>query len=516
MISQHLPVLQVVIPLIFAPLCVLIRRHNLVWGVVLLTCWVSFAIATLLLQQVLNSGEIIYAIGGWEAPWGIEYRLDILNAFVLIIITGIASIVITFARESVHKEISEDRIYLFYTAFLLHLTGLCGVVITGDAFNIFVFIEIASLSSYAMISAGRERQALLAAYRYLILGTVGATFILIGIGLLYVMTGTLNIADMAVRIQDVDSTRTIVTAFAFFTVGVCIKFGLFPLHYWLPNAYTYAPSVVSAFLSGTTSKVFIYVLLRFLFTIFGAEYAFDLMLIDRVLMVAALLAIFSGSIAAIYQDNIKKMLAYSSIAQIGYMILGISLVSMTGLMAGILHLFNHALIKTALFMIVGCFFFRFDSVSLKDLKGVGRQMPWMTMAFVIGGLSLIGTPLTVGFISKWYLIVAALEKDWWWLAVLILLGSILAVIYIWKVVEVIYFQSASADASGMAHRTANNSGLAHRDSQSNSEALKFKEAPLSMLVPVWVIIFANIYFGVNASFTTDIAQQVAVYLMGGQ
>lgn len=494
MISQHLPVLQVVVPLLFAPICVLLRRHNLVWGVVLLCCWASFVIATLLLQQVLTSGEIIYAIGGWNAPWGIEYRVDIINAFVLLIITGIASIVITFARESVHKEISEDRIYLFYTAFLLHLTGLCGVVITGDAFNIFVFIEIASLSSYAMISAGRDRRALLAAFRYLILGTVGATFILIAIGLMYVMTGTLNIADMAERIRDVQDTRTIVSAFAFFTVGVCIKFGLFPLHYWLPNAYTYAPSIVSAFLSGTTSKVFIYILLRFLFTIFGAEYAFDTMHLDIILMVAALLAIFSGSIAAIYQDNIKKILAYSSIAQIGYMVLGISLVSVTGLMASILHLFNHALIKTALFMSVACFFFRFDSVSLKDLKGVGRQMPWTTMAFVIGGLSLIGTPLTVGFISKWYLIVAALEKDWWWMAALILLGSILAVIYIWKVVEVIYFQSAEAD----------------------SQPVKYKEAPLSMLIPVWVIIFANIYFGVNASIVTDISQQAAVYLIGGQ
>jgi multicomponent Na+:H+ antiporter subunit D len=144
-------------------------------------------------------------------------------------------------------------------------------------------------------------------------------------------------------------------------------------------------------------------------------------------------------------------------------------------------------------MTVACFFFRFDSVSLKDLKGVGRQMPWTTMAFVIGGLSLIGTPLTVGFISKWYLIVAALEKDWWWLAALILLGSILAVIYIWKVVEVIYFQSVTEE-----------------------QPVKFKEAPLSMLIPVWVIIFANIYFGVNASLTTGIAQQAAVFLMGGQ
>jgi multicomponent Na+:H+ antiporter subunit D len=173
-------------------------------------------------------------------------------------------------------------------------------------------------------------------------------------------------------------------------------------------------------------------------------------------------------------------------------------------MAGILHLFNHALIKTALFMVVACFFFRFDSVSLKDLKGAGRQLPFTMMAFVIGGLSLIGTPLTVGFISKWYLILAALERGWWWLAVLVLLGSLLAVIYIWKVVEVLYFQTSTANTSGTAHRDA------------DSQSIKIKEVPLSLLLPVWVIIFANIYFGVNALLTTGIARQSAVYLLGGQ
>ena len=248
-------------------------------------------------------------MGAVAATLAIEYRLDILNACVLLIITGIASVVMSFARESVLKEIAEDRIYLFYTAFLLNLTGLCGVVITGDAFNMFVFIEIASLSSYAMISASQQRQSLLAAYRYLILGTVGATFILISVGLLYAMTGTLNIADLAVRIKEVESTRTIITAFEFFTVGVCIKFGLFPLHYWLPNAYNYALSVASEFLLGTTSKVFIYVLLSFFFTIFVVEFVFVLILLDCVLLVVTLLSIFVVSLAAIFQNYIKKMFA---------------------------------------------------------------------------------------------------------------------------------------------------------------------------------------------------------------
>ena len=451
--------------------------------------WTNFVIACFLLTQVRTEGEIIYAIGGWVAPWGIEYRLDMLNAFVLLIISGIAAITMTAARESILKEIAEDRIYLFYTAFLLNLAGLSGVIVTGDVFNVFVFVEIASLSSYAMISASRQKQSLLAAYRYLILGTVGATFILISVGLLYAMTGSLNIADIAVRIRQVDDTRTIATALAFFTVGVSIKFGLFPLHYWLPNAYTYAPSMVSAFLAGTTSKVFIYVLLRFLFTIFGTAYVFDTMLLDRILITASILAIFSGSLAAIYQDNVKKLLAYSSIAQIGYMVLGISLVSVTGLMAGILHLFNHALMKTALFMVVACFMLRVDSMSLKSLRGVGRQMPLTAMAFVIGGFSLIGVPLTVGFISKWYLVLAALQLGWWWLVVIILVGSLLAVIYVWKVVETLFFHGNEAKLP------------------------QPKEAPWSLLLPVWIIILANIYFGVDTTLTTGTARQAAELLL---
>lgn len=486
---QHLPVLQVVLPLLFAPLCVMANRNTLAWYIVLLISWATLIISVLLLRQVMSSGEISYAIGGWLPPWGIEYRIDLLNSFILLIINSIAAVVITYSRDSIYKEIKKDKVYLFYTIFLLHLAGLNGVVVTGDAFNMFVFIEIASLSCYAMISISQQRSALLAAYRYLIFGTIGATFILISVGLLYVMTGTLNIADMAERLTTVQDSRTIATALAFFTVGVCLKFGLFPLHYWLPDAYTYAPSVVSALLSGTTSKVFIYVLLRFLFSLFGVQYAFDVMQLDHIFMVIAVLAIIIGSLAAVYQHNIKKILAYSSIAQIGYMVLGISLASAAGLAASLLHLFNHALIKTALFMSVGCLFFRYGSVSLKDLQGAGRAAPFTMLAFVIAGLSLIGIPLTAGFISKWALVTASLEQ-FWWLTIPILIASLIAVIYIWKVVEVLYFQ-----------RTG------------DEQSIQFSEAPLSMLLPLWAIVLANVYFGIDSTLTNGIAQQVATLLM---
>ena len=448
--------------------------------------------ALALLYKALSGEVMLYTLGGWVAPWGIEYRVDIANAFILVLITAIVAIVTPFARCSIGKEVARERTYLFYALWLLHLAGLCGVVVTGDAFNLFVFIEIASLSSYALIASGHKRRALMSSYRYLMIGTVGATFILIGIGLLYAMTGTLNIADLAARLRliegGMDGSETIATAFAFLTVGLCIKCGIFPLHYWLPGAYTHAPSAVSALLAGTTSKVFIYVLIRFLFTLFGDDYAFGLMLLDRVLMIAAILAIISGSLLAIYADDAKQLLAYSSVAQIGYMVLGISLVSVAGLTASFVHLLNHALIKTALFMVVACYFFRVGSNRLEDLRGIGRQMPLTSVMLVIGGLSLIGVPATAGFISKWYLVSAALAYNVW-LAALVLASSLLAVIYIGKFLEVVY-------------------------SRVEKDTTTVQDAPLSLLLPTCLIIFANVYFGFDTRWTAQLADQVAAYLFG--
>jgi multicomponent Na+:H+ antiporter subunit D len=490
-IRQHLPALQVVIPLLSAPLCLLLNKPRVAWALSLVASWLALIIAIALLQQVLSTGTLSYELGGWAAPWGIEYRVDPVNAFVLLIVASIGAVLMPFALRSVAREIPAERHALFYTAYLLCLAGLLGIAITGDAFNLFVFLEISSLSSYIMISLGRDRRALTAAYQYLIMGTIGATFILIGVGLLYMMTGTLNMLDLAQRIPSVADTRTVRVALAFLTVGISLKLALFPLHLWLPNAYTYAPSVVTAFLAATATKVAVYMLLRFLFTVFGAALSFEEMLVHAILLPLALVAVFSASIVAIYQDNLKRMLAYSSVAQIGYMILGISFTSVTGLTAAILHLFNHALMKGALFLALGCVVYQLGSVRLADIAGLGRRMPWTFAAIVVGGLSLIGVPLTVGFISKWYLVLAALEGGLWWVAVLVLLGSLLAVAYIWRVVEVAFFEPAPKGTP------------------------RYQEAPLSLLIPTWILIGANVYFGVNAELTVGVARRAAEWLIGG-
>ena len=490
MITIHLPALQVVLPLLAAPVCALLRRGTVAWSIALVVSWGALVIALLLLAQVLNQGTLSYVMGGWAAPWGIEYRVDLINAFILLIVAAIGAVVILYGRNSVEQEVPPEKQALFYTTYLLCLTGLLGITITGDAFNVFVFLEISSLSTYALISMGKDRRALTAAYQYLIMGTIGATFILIGIGLLYVMTGTLNMADLAQRIPAVAGTRTVRAAFAFLTVGISLKLALFPLHLWLPNAYAYSPSVVTAFLAATATKVAVYVLLRTFFTIFGAEFSFDTMQLDFILIPLALIGIFTTSVVAIFQTNVKRMLAYSSVAQIGYMILGIGLVSVTGLTGGIAHLFNHALMKGALFMALGCVCFRIGVARIERMAGLGRTMPWTMAAFVIGGLSLVGVPLTAGFISKWYLILGALERGWWPVALLVLITSLLAVVYIWRVVETAYFQPAP-------------------------QTQGVREAPLALLIPTWMLALANVYFGIDTSLNAGVARQAALSLLGG-
>jgi multicomponent Na+:H+ antiporter subunit D len=477
-----------------APVCALLRNRVLAWAWAVLVCGASFAISWMLVARVLEKGTIIYTLGNWPRPVGIEYRIDAVNAFVLLVVTGLATVVMLYAKRSVDQEIPAEKHHYFYAAFILCMTGLLGITATGDAFNVFVFLEISSLSTYTLIALGRSRRALTASFQYLVMGTIGGTFILIAIGLLYMKTGTLNMADMANIIQSNFATlshdRVILAGFAFLTVGISIKLAFFPLHFWLPNAYTYAPSIVTAFVAATATKVSFYMLLRFYFTIFKLKFV-EQMQAEVILIPLAVLAIFVASTVAIFQTNIKRMLAFSSLAQIGYMVMGMALLTTEGLTAGLVHLANHALMKGALFLALGCVMYRIGSVHLDDMRGIGKRMPLTMFAFVLGGLSLIGVPLTVGFISKWALITAILKKGLWPIAILLLISSLLAVVYIWRVVEVAYLQDPPEDAAPI------------------------KEAPLSMLVPTWILIIATLYFGMSTKVTLGIAAKAAKLLIAG-
>ncbi len=487
---EHLPILQVILPLMAAPACIVLDRPRLVWGFTLAVGVATLAISIALLQMVTESGPISYELGGWDAPWGIEYRIDLLSAYVLLIVSALNLVALLPAYQSVAQEVGEPRQVYFYALHLLCFAGLLGIVATGDAFNVFVFLEISSLSTYALVALGQNRRSVWAAYQYLIIGTIGASFFLIGIGLLYAVSGTLNMLDLATRIAELGDSKVVLAALVFIVVGICIKLALFPLHVWLPNAYAYAPSIVTVFVAATATKVAIYLLIRFIYTVFIGGYPESALPLQFAFIVLGVAGIFIASLVAIYQTNVKRLFAYSSVAQIGYIIVGLGLGTAIGLQASLLHVFNHALMKGALFMALAAVVFRIGGVELRDLAGLGKRMPWTMAAIVGGGLSLIGVPLTVGFISKWYLVLGAIDAGMWPLAVLLVVGSLLAVVYVWRIVETAYFRPA---AEGGPARS---------------------EAPLIFLLPLWLLLLANVYFGIDTSLTVTLSEYTSDYLFG--
>jgi len=487
-IEQNLSLLLVVIPLLAALVTAVLPGGRLPWLLTLSTTCLCFVIACWQLSIVMDGSVISYELGGWAPPWGIEYRIDAMNALVALIVAGIAAITLPYALRTVEKEIPLHQTSLFYSAFLLCVVGLLGITQTGDVFNLFVFLEISSLSSYVLVAMGKQRRALTAAYQYLVMGSIGATFLLIGIGLVYAETGTLNMQDLHQRLQPILDHRTVHTGFAFIVVGIALKLALFPLHLWLPNAYKYSPSAISVFLSATATKVAVYIMLRMVYTVFSS----DFLKVTPTVHIFLLLGVFGviiASFAAIHQNDIKRILAYSSIAQISYMVLGMGQASALGITATLVHVFNHALMKGALFMAAGAIVYRVGSSKLENLSGIGRQMPWTFAAIFIAGLSLIGIPGTAGFISKWYFVLAAIEQQSWFIALVILLGSLLSVVYMWKIIEVMFFRPTT------------------------DTGLQVNEAPLSLLIPMWVLVFANIYFGFNTELTVNVAE-TAVNLLG--
>lgn len=480
MTADQLPVLITVIPLISAFLVPLVGQFRREASFVLAAGAVasSFFCSLGTLIQVLHGGPVHYRLGGWQPPWGIELVVDHLSAFVVTLVSGISLVITFYTRRSVEKEIP-DRFVHFYCLFLLLTTGLLGMVVTGDLFNLFVFLEISSITAYALIAIG-EDGAPMAAFNYLILGTIGASLYLLGVGYLYIMTGSLNMADLSMRLPNLYGSPVVRVAFTFFTVGLGIKIALFPLHMWLPDAYTYAPSSVSAFIAPLMTKVAAYALIRIMFTVFEPRFSLEIFPVGTILAAVAGVAILVGSVMAIAQSDLKRMLAYSSVSQIGYIVLGIALGNRLALIGAYLHILNHALMKGCLFMVSGSLMFRRGMRDISRLRGVHRSMPWTMAAFVIAALSMIGIPPTAGFFSKWYLLLGTIEAKQWVLTAIILVSSLLNAVYFFRVIENAYLEPSQLGEN--EHPT-----LTLRS-----------EAPLSMLLPTLIMAAAILITGLSS------------------
>ena len=498
-IAAHAPALLVVIPMVLAPIAAIMPNGRLAWLISILATGASLVMAIVLLAQVrsIEGGAVIsYAMGGWAPPYGIEFRIDALNSMVLLLITTIGFLASIFAWPSIVAEVRQAKRAMFMAAYLICFMGLCGVAATGDAFNLFVFLEISSIATYVLVALGasRDRRALPAAANYLLMGTIGASFFVVGVGFLYAATGTLNMADLAVRLQDVGDNKAVLAGYAFIFVGLGLKAAMFPLHQWLPNAYAYSPSFVTTFLAATATKVAIYALVRFLFTVFGLEFTFEGSSLIWILMPMGIAAMIACSFQAAFQTDVRRTLAYSSVAQVGYMLLGISLATTAGVSAGLFHLVNHALIKGALFMALAGVVITYKGTSLNDFRGLGRSAPWTMTAFAIAALSLIGIPLTAGFQSKYALVNALFEGGWPWAVAVVMFSSLLAVIYMGRILEAAFF------------RAPLNPNKRH------------KEAPLLILVPLWILVIGNIWVGVQGGFVAGLAEDAAaaLFLGGGR
>lgn len=492
---NHLPILVILIPLVCAPLCVLTRRAVVAWTFFLAAAAAALCCAVILTVQTADGDVARYTFGGWEAPVGIEYVVDAANAPVLLLAAGVAFAVAVYARASVASEIDAERIPQFYACLCLCLTGLLGVTATGDAFNLFVFLEISSLSSYALIAMGSRRRALLAAFRYLVIGTIGATFLLIGIGLAYSATGTLNMADLAERLTDLHGNRVLTAAVAFVVVGLGVKMAAFPLHSWLPSAYGEAPSAVNTFLGGVGTKVALYAFARFTFGIFGVALVFDRLSIDLVMLVTASAAMIVGSTLACFQQDLRYLLAWSSVAQIGYIVAGFALASQNGVSAGFLHLLNHGVTKAALFAAAGLLLLRLGTLRLDALAGLGRRMPWTFGAVLVAGCGLIGVPLTAGFASKWALVEALEEQHRWGVLAVMLLSSLLAVVYVGRIVEIAWFREPTGGEATDEGAVAS--------------------APPTMVLATGALVVLTVAIGVSPGVAADLADGAAVALLGG-
>lgn len=493
--ADHLPVLLIVVPVVASLLILVTGWHDrrLCYPVSLAAILGQFAASLIIFWQVMTGGTVRYYLGGWAPPMGIELVIDSFNGFILATIMLLALMTAFYAFRSVEKEIPPEKTVSFYVIFQIILVGLVGMTITGDVFNLYVFLEISSIAAYTLIAATRKPHSYVASFNYLVLGSIAAGFILLGIGNLYVATGTLNMAELAAMLPASYDLATVHAAFLFLIIGFSIKAAFFPLHLWLPDAYTEAPSPVTVLIATVMAKVSLYALFRFLFSVFTMAYITESYPVTEVILLIAAIAIIAGAILAIAQDDLKRLLAYSSVSQIGYIMFAIGVANQIALEGGLLHILGHAVMKGCLFMVAGLIIYRTGTSQMSELGGIARVMPLSCAAFALAGASMIGIPPTIGFMSKYYLVLGAFEAGLWPYAAVLLVGSLLAAVYIWRFIEIAYFKDHHAGH----HRTM------------------VREGPVSMLAPMIGLALLCLLLGIFVTVPLEVIVPAVTILLGG-
>lgn len=433
MSNLHFPVYILLILLTYAIFIPLTKRgyntkFKIQTAIVLAITWL---LSLSVLIYVMKGNSFVYNFGNWSPVIGIQFAIDEFSALMMFVVLTISSLIILYSLKDIEQELSSGGLVIsYYTLVFLLLFSMTGMVLTNDMFNLYVFLEILSITSCAIISITRTKDNLMATLKYLVIGTAGSAAILLGISMLYMVTGYLNMTEANNIIAQVwqNYPNNILLSVVFIMVGLGIKAAIFPLHTWLPDAHSSAPTPSSALLSGLVVKIYIFAMAKFLFRIIGID-IIKAIGVPNFMTYFAILGMIFGSVFAIGQKDIKRMLAYSSVAQLGYIFLGLGLATDLGFAASMFHVITHALMKTALFLSAGAIIHKTGKRNIEDLKGIGYEMPVTMGVFSIAALGMIGVPGINGFISKWYLSMAVLDANKPIYVVLILLSSLLNAIY---------------------------------------------------------------------------------------
>ncbi|MFC1955164.1 complex I subunit 5 family protein [Chloroflexota bacterium] len=480
--------------LLFTFITTLVGIWRLNWAYIAAVIGMALALiaAGVGLFQVLNEGTLRHFLGGWPPPFGIEYMLDNLSAFMAIIVIFIGLIAVIYPPVAGLYTKPRKGVPM-YGLLMLLIAGLVGVVITGDLFNLFVFLEIYSLASYALITLGGDR-AMVASFRYLILGTIAGSFYLLGVGFIYFSTGTLNMADAAQLLPAIYDSPAVMAAAALIVIGMGIKMALFPLHVWLPDAHSYAPPVIAAVLAAIQIEVAAYVIIRMLLTVFQPHYFYEVLPVAAIIGWVSAAGIIFGSVMAIAQKDFKRMLAYSTVAQVAYIGLGIGLANPLGLIGGLLHILNHAFMKCGLFLVAGAIRYQTGLHEIHRFAGLGRKMPLVMAAFTVAALSMIGIPPTGGFFSKWYLILGSIDAQNWVFVAVIAASSLLTAVYFFRMIEKIFAAPSSGEKA----------------------VEQAREPGASILIPILTLAVGIIVLGLfNAYIVTHVLLPIVAPLQSG-
>ncbi len=434
---------------------------------------------------VLQGNIIRYGVSGWSPPWGIEIVVDPISSLMIMLLSGVCFLILIFSFAAIKHELQQIVTGWYYAACLLCLAGMTGLVITNDIFNMYVFIEVTGISAVALVASKGTRQATEAALKYLLLATIGSGFILFAIGIIYMITGNLNITFIAQELDPVKGNYPFLiwTAISFLVVGFGVKSALFPLHLWLPDAHSSAPSPSSAILSALVVKVYIIAFLKILFIAFGLE-IFHETFIRHLILVLSVIAMLAGSFFAFVQIELKRRLAYSTVAQIGYIYLGIGLGTPWGLAAGLLHIVVHAFMKTCLFLCAGAIYYQTGRKHVNEFSGMGYKMPITMGAFTIASFSMVGIPLFGGFVSKYGLALGSLEADLPILILVIILSGLLNATYYFPIIGQAYFAQHGDENHGSEH------------SHPEPKSFQRDQIPLSMLIPIVIFALGIVYLGI--------------------